>query len=70
MFAGFAPASNPRLAAVVVVDEPKGDEYYGGQVAAPLFSKIMAGALRLLDIAPDDLPALQAGGEHGAKEAS
>ena len=50
MFAGFAPASNPRLAAVVVVDEPQGEEYYGGQVAAPLFSKIMAEALRLLDM--------------------
>lgn len=53
LFAGFAPASNPRLAAVVVVDEPRGEEYYGGQVAAPLFARVMGGALRLFDIRPD-----------------
>ena len=52
-FAGLAPASNPQLAVVVVIDEPAGDEYYGGQVAAPVFSKVMGGALRLLAIAPD-----------------
>ena len=40
---------------VVVVDEPRGDEYYGGAVAAPVFSEVMAGALRLLDIPPDDI---------------
>ncbi len=56
LFAGMAPASNPRLIAVVIIDEPKGDEYYGGLVAAPVFSNVMAGALRLLDIPPDDLP--------------
>jgi cell division protein FtsI (penicillin-binding protein 3) len=60
LFAGFAPASRPRLAMVVVMDEPRGDVYYGGQVAAPVFGKVMAGALRLLNIAPDDLPALEA----------
>jgi len=53
LFAGFAPASHPRIAAVVMVDEPQGD-YYGGLVAAPVFSRVMAGALRLLDIRPDD----------------
>jgi len=58
LFAGMAPASNPRLIAVVIIDEPKGDQYYGGLVAAPVFSKVMAGALRLLDIPPDDLPVL------------
>jgi cell division protein FtsI (penicillin-binding protein 3) len=58
LFAGMAPASNPRLIAVVMIDEPKGDQYYGGLVAAPVFSKVMAGALRLLDIPPDDLPVL------------
>lgn len=51
--AGIAPMSHPRLALVVVVNEPKGDEYYGGQIASPLFSKIMRQALHLLNIAPD-----------------
>ena len=58
LFAGMAPASNPRLIAVVIIDEPKGDEYYGGLVAAPVFANVMAGALRLLDVPPDDLPVL------------
>ena len=58
VFAGFAPASRPRLAMVVMVDEPNGNEYYGGLVAAPVFSRVMAGTLRLLDIAPDDLESL------------
>ncbi|TNF38866.1 MAG: penicillin-binding protein 2, partial [Gammaproteobacteria bacterium] len=55
IFAGVAPASNPRLVTVVVLDEPRNDHYFGGEVAGPVFSNIMAGALRLLDIAPDDL---------------
>ena len=54
LFAGFAPASHPRIAAVVVLDEPRGEEYYGGQVSAPVFARVMAGALRLLDVRPDD----------------
>ncbi len=54
VFAGIAPASRPRVAAVVTIDEPAGDEYYGGQVAAPVFSELMAGALRLLGVAPDE----------------
>lgn len=58
LFAGFAPAQTPRLAMVVVIDEPQGNEYYGGQVAAPVFGRVMSGALRLLDIAPDDLESL------------
>ncbi len=58
LFAGMAPASNPSLIAVVMIDEPKGDQHYGGLVAAPVFSNVMAGALRLLDIPPDDFPAL------------
>jgi cell division protein FtsI (penicillin-binding protein 3) len=53
VFAGMVPASAPRLVAVVVIDEPQGEEYYGGQVAAPVFAEVMAGALRLLGIAPD-----------------
>lgn len=55
IFAGVAPASNPRLAVVVVIDEPAAGEYYGGVVAAPVFSSIVAGAARILAIAPDDL---------------
>jgi len=56
-FAGFAPASDPRLVMIITVDEPQGSAYYGGQVAAPVFSKVMAGALRLLNIPPDNLNA-------------
>ena len=55
LFAGMAPADNPRLVTVVVIDEPQGREYYGGQIAAPVFSRVMTGALRLMDIPPDDL---------------
>lgn len=55
-FAGVAPLSNPRIAAVVVVDEPSKGQYYGGLVAAPVFGKVMARALRLMSVAPDNLP--------------
>jgi len=55
IFAGMAPASDPRLVMVVMIDEPSAGQYYGGQVAAPVFSRVMAGALRLLNIAPDAL---------------
>jgi cell division protein FtsI (penicillin-binding protein 3) len=51
-FVGFAPASSPRLAIAVMIDEPSG-EYYGGKVAAPVFAEVMAAALRILDVAPD-----------------
>jgi cell division protein FtsI (penicillin-binding protein 3) len=53
VFAGFAPAAEPRLATVVMIDEPKGEAYYGGEIAAPVFSRVMAGAMRLLDIRPE-----------------
>jgi len=59
VFAGMAPASNPRLVLVVMINDPSGEKYYGGQVAAPVFSKVMSGALRLMDITPDDLPVMQ-----------
>jgi cell division protein FtsI (penicillin-binding protein 3) len=49
----MAPASNPRLVMVVMIDEPSAGEYYGGAVAAPIFSKVMQESLRILDIAPD-----------------
>lgn len=53
LFAGLAPASNPRLAMVVMINDPKGREYYGGEVAAPVFSRVMEGALTTLNIYPD-----------------
>jgi cell division protein FtsI (penicillin-binding protein 3) len=56
IFAGLAPASDPKLAAVVIIDEPTGDLYYGGDVAAPVFGDVMAESLRLLAIPPDALP--------------
>jgi len=57
-FAGFGPASNPRLVCVVIINDPTGKEYYGGLVAAPLFSEVMTGAMRILNIPPDDYPAM------------
>jgi cell division protein FtsI (penicillin-binding protein 3) len=60
VFAGMAPASKPRLVAVVIINEPSDGKYYGGTVAAPVFSRVMQGALRLLDITPDNVPTLQA----------
>ena len=59
LFAGVAPISHPRLVTVVMIDEPAGNEYYGGQIAAPVFGRIMAGALRLLNVAPDDVQSLR-----------
>ncbi len=53
IFAGLAPASDPKLATVVVIDEPGGDLYYGSDVAAPIFAEIMSESLRLLAIPPD-----------------
>ncbi len=55
LFAGLAPASDPRLVLVVVVHDPRLGEYHGGKVAAPVFSRIMSGALRLMNVAPDDV---------------
>lgn len=57
IFAGFAPASDPRLATVVMIDEPGGELYYGSDVAAPVFADVMAESLRLLAVPPDALPA-------------
>lgn len=55
LFAGLVPASKPRLAMAIMIDTPRSDSYYGGDVAAPVFSQVMAGALRLLSIPPDNL---------------
>jgi cell division protein FtsI (penicillin-binding protein 3) len=62
LFSGVAPVSQPRLAVIVVIDEPSDGDYYGGQVAAPVFSSVTAGALRILAIAPDNLPRPTKGG--------
>jgi cell division protein FtsI (penicillin-binding protein 3) len=53
LFAGMAPISNPEIVVVVVINEPGGDLYHGKEVAAPVFSRVMKGALRVLNIAPD-----------------
>ncbi|WP_163023197.1 peptidoglycan D,D-transpeptidase FtsI family protein [Pseudomonas viridiflava] len=55
LFAGFGPMSNPRYAIVVVIDEPSKGGYYGGLVSAPVFSKVMSGTLRLMNVTPDNL---------------
>lgn len=54
LFAGMAPATDPRFVTVVMIDEPSGKKYYGGEVAAPVFSQVMTGALRLYSVPPDD----------------
>jgi cell division protein FtsI (penicillin-binding protein 3) len=55
VFAGLVPATHPKIATVVVIDEPSGDLHQGGTVAAPVFANVMSGALRLMDVPPDDL---------------
>lgn len=55
VFAGMVPADDPRLVAIVVIHTPKAGKYSGGQVAAPVFSKILTGAMRLLNVPPDSL---------------
>jgi cell division protein FtsI (penicillin-binding protein 3) len=52
-FVGLAPASDPRLVVAVMIDEPNGRDYYGGLIAAPVFSKVMSGALRFMALPPD-----------------
>ncbi len=56
LFAGAIPASDPRLVMVVTINDPRGEKYYGGAVSAPVFAKVMAGAMRLLNIPPDQFP--------------
>jgi len=54
-FAGFAPVSNPKLAMIITIDEPSGEKYYGGEVAAPAFGRIMEAALQQLNVVPDQV---------------
>ncbi|MEL0082060.1 MAG: penicillin-binding transpeptidase domain-containing protein [Gammaproteobacteria bacterium] len=66
-FAGVAPASSPRLAMVVTIHDPKGEAYYAGDVAAPVFARVMERALRLLQVPPDgDLPTTRLSDAAGA----
>ena len=55
LFVGYAPASDPRIVVVIIMNEPGGSEHYGSQVAAPLFSRIVTGAMRILNVTPDRL---------------
>jgi len=59
LFAGFGPMNDPRYAIVVVIDEPTKAGYFGGLVSAPVFSRVMSGTLRLMNITPDNLPPVQ-----------
>ena len=52
-FVGFGPVTNPRLIVAVMLDEPAGAKYYGGEVGAPVFSSVMGAALRMMSVAPD-----------------
>lgn len=60
VFGGVVPATRPKLAAIVVIDEPSDGRYHGGEVAAPVFASVMAGALRLMAVAPDGLETVPA----------
>ncbi len=70
VFAGIAPVSDPRLVMAVMIDEPKKNGYYGGQVAAPVFKEVMSHALRLMNISPDDISAIQRMAKSSGRDAS
>jgi cell division protein FtsI (penicillin-binding protein 3) len=59
-FAGFAPVSKPRLVVAVMIDEPDAGQFYGGQVAAPVFAEVVARSLRTLQVPPDAAPTVLA----------
>ena len=64
-FVGFAPVSDPRLVVAVMIDEPSAGAHYGGDVAGPVFSRVMGGALRTLGVLPDaPLPVVAQNGQH------
>lgn len=65
LFAGVVPASNPRFATVIVINDPQGGKYYGGLVSAPVFHNVMEGALRLMDVPPDDIDSWLAAQQSG-----
>ena len=59
-FVGFGPVSNPRFVVAVMIDEPSGAKYYGGDVSAPVFASVMGAALRMFSIPPDAPRAIEA----------
>lgn len=59
LFAGFAPADNPRLIAIVAINEPSRGQYFGGEVAAPVFSALVEKSLRLLEVPPRQMTSEQ-----------
>ena len=61
LFAGMVPSSNPRLTAVVIIRNPRGGRFYGGEVSAPVFAEVMSGAVRLMGIPPDNLAGIKPG---------
>ena len=61
-FAGIVPATHPRLVGVVIINNPSKGSYYGGVVSGPVFSSVMSGALRLLDVPPDNIGRWYVGG--------
>jgi len=68
LFAGLVPATRPRFATVIVINDPQAGKYYGGLVSAPVYHRVMEGALRLMDVPPDDIQswlAAQAAGKTG-----
>ena len=67
-FAGFAPVSSPRLVVAVMIDEPDAGQFYGGQVAAPVFAEVVARSLRTLQVAPDAAPPMLARGPAERRE--
>jgi cell division protein FtsI (penicillin-binding protein 3) len=67
-FVGIAPASNPKLIVAVMVDEPKGEHYYGGEVAAPVFREVTAGALRVLGVPSDSTEEIHQAGVKSSRE--
>jgi cell division protein FtsI (penicillin-binding protein 3) len=54
IFSGVAPVSDPQLAVVILINEPKGEHYYAGHTAAPVFAEVMSASLQLLNVPPDD----------------
>jgi cell division protein FtsI (penicillin-binding protein 3) len=66
-FAGIAPIDNPRIVTVVVINDPQGDAYGGGAVAAPVFSTVTRGALRLLDVTPTEIESVAGVAEAGKR---
>jgi len=65
LFAGVVPATNPRFATVIVINDPQAGKYYGGLVSAPVFHNVMEGALRLMDVPPDDIESWLAAQQSG-----